>query len=228
MSERTDVNQTQAGTDARVIKDNFFMGKELRTMAEVMNVSTSEAIVDNQADINAEAQGNQTTENSEDVAELLTQIAEMKAQLSKTKNALDKSLKEKGDITKQLRAKQTAEEREEEARKEAEREKNEKFAAMERELNHIKAVAAYRGKVADDKIDILIDAVTDNDHEAIANAVQTAYERGKKDGQAEYLKNRPQVAAGSGSGTMTVDEIMAIKDIGERQRAIAQNIHLFE
>ena len=228
MSERTDVNQTQAGTDARVIKDNFFMGKELRTMAEVMNVSTSEAIVDNQADINAEAQGNQTTENSEDVAELLTQIAEMKAQLSKTKNALDKSLKEKGDITKQLRAKQTAEEREDEARKEAEREKNEKFAAMERELNHIKAVAAYRGKVADDKIDILIDAVTDNDHEAIANAVQTAYERGKKDGQAEYLKNRPQVAAGSGSGTMTVDEIMAIKDIGERQRAIAQNIHLFE
>ena len=197
-------------------------------MAEVMNVSTSESIVDNQADINAEAQGNQTTENSEDVAELLTQIAEMKAQLSKTKNALDKSLKEKGDITKQLRAKQTAEEREEEARKEAEREKNEKFAAMERELNHIKAVAAYRGKVADDKIDILIDAVTDNDHEAIANAVQTAYERGKKDGQAEYLKNRPQVAAGSGSGTMTVDEIMAIKDIGERQRAIAQNIHLFE
>lgn len=197
-------------------------------MAEEMNVSTSEAIVDNQADINAEAQGNQTTENSEDVAELLTQIAEMKAQLSKTKNALDKSLKEKGDITKQLRAKQTAEEREEEARKEAEREKNEKFAAMERELNHIKAVAAYRGKVADDKIDILIDAVTDNDHEAIANAVQTAYERGKKDGQAEYLKNRPQVAAGSGSGTMTMDEIMAIKDIGERQRAIAQNIHLFE
>jgi len=195
-------------------------------MAEEMNVNTSDVIIDNQADENVD--GNQATENNENVAELMTQLAEMKAQLSKTKNALDRSLKEKGDITKQLRAKQTAEEREEEARKEAEREKNEKFAQMEKELNHIKAVAAYRGKVADDKIDVLIDAVADNDHEAIANAVQTAYERGKKDGQAEYLKNRPQINAGSGSGSMTMDEIMAIKDIGERQRAIAQNIHLFE
>lgn len=197
-------------------------------MAEEMNVNANDVTVDNQADVNTEAPDNQATENSEDVAELLTQIAEMKAQLSKTKNALDKSLKEKGDITKQLRARQTVEEQEEEARKEAEREKNEKFAQMEKELNHIKAVAAYRGKVADDKIDVLIDAVTDNDHDAIANTVQAAYERGKKDGQAEYLKNRPQINAGSGSGTMTMDEIMAIKDTGERQKAIAQNIHLFE
>lgn len=195
-------------------------------MAEEMNVNTSDVIIDNQADENVD--GNQVTENSEDVAELLAQIAEMKAQMSKNKNALDKALREKGEVTKQLRARQTVEEQEEEARKEAEREKNEKFAQMEKELNHIKAVAAYRGKVADDKIDLLIDAVTDNDHDAIANTVQAAYERGKKDGQAEYLKNRPQVAAGSGSGSMTMDEIMAIKDIGERQRAIAQNIHLFE
>ena len=197
-------------------------------MAEEMNVNANDVTVDNQADGSAEALDNQQTENNEDVAELLAQIAEMKAQMSKNKNALDKALREKGEVTKQLRARQTVEEQEEEARKEAEREKNEKFAQMEKELNHIKAVAAYRGKVADDKIDVLIDAVTDNDHDAIANTVQAAYERGKKDGQAEYLKNRPQVAAGSGSGSMTMDEIMAIKDIGERQRAIAQNIHLFE
>lgn len=197
-------------------------------MAEEMNVNANDVTVDNQADGSAEALDNQPTETNEDVAELLAQIAEMKAQMSKNKNALDKALREKGEVTKQLRARQTVEEQEEEARKEAEREKNEKFAQMEKELNHIKAVAAYRGKVADDKIDVLIDAVTDNDHDAIANTVQAAYERGKKDGQAEYLKNRPQVAAGSGSGSMTMDEIMAIKDIGERQRAIAQNIHLFE
>lgn len=197
-------------------------------MAEEMNVNANDVTVDNQADGSAEALDNQPTETNEDVAELLAQIAEMKAQMSKNKNALDKALREKGEVTKQLRARQTVEEQEEEARKEAEREKNEKFAQMEKELNHIKAVAAYRGKVSDDKIDVLIDAVTDNDHDAIANTVQAAYERGKKDGQAEYLKNRPQVAAGSGSGSMTMDEIMAIKDIGERQRAIAQNIHLFE
>lgn len=197
-------------------------------MAEEMNVNTNDVTVDNQADAGTEGADTQVAETNEDVNVLLTQIAEMKAQLSKTKNALDKSLKEKGDITKQLRAKQTAEEREEEARKEAEREKNERFAEMEKELNHIKAVAAYRGKVSDDKIDVLIDAVVDNDHEAIANTVQAAYERGKKDGQAEYLKSRPQVSAGSGSGTMTMDEIMAIKDASERQRAIAQNIHLFD
>lgn len=197
-------------------------------MAEEMNVNANDVTVDKQADGSVEALDNQPTETNEDVAELLAQIAEMKAQMSKNKNALDKALREKGEVTKQLRARQTVEEQEEEARKEAEREKNEKFAQMEKELNHIKAVAAYRGKVADDKIDVLIDAVTDNDHDAIANTVQAAYERGKKDGQAEYLKNRPQVAAGSGSGSMTMDEIMAIKDIGERQRAIAQNIHLFE
>lgn len=196
-------------------------------MADEMNVGTNEVTVDNQVDVNTEGNDNQDSGNQEDIAELLTQIAEMKAQLSKNKNALDKALREKGDITKQLRAKQTVEEQEEEARKEAERIKNEKFAEMEKELNHIKAVSAYKGKVADDKIDVLIDAVTDNDHDAIANTVQAAYERGKKDGQAEYLKNRPQINAGSGSGSMTVDEIMAIKDGDERRRAIAENIHLF-
>ena len=166
-------------------------------------------------------------EDTKNVDALMTELASLKAQFAKNKNALDKALKEKGDITKQLRARQTAEEQEEEAKKEAERLRNEQFEQMSKELNHIKAVAAYKGKIDDAKIDTLIDAVADSDHESIANELVNAYEKGKKDGYAEYLKSRPNVNAGSGS-TMTKDEIMAIKDPAERQRAIAQNIHLFE
>lgn len=195
-------------------------------MAEEIRNQNDEVITDN--DPLVDEQGAGADDNTPDVAELLSQIAELKAKNARDKNALDKALREKGDITKQLRARQTAEEQEEEAKKEAERIKNEKFAEMERELNHIKAVSAYKGKVADEKIDILIDAVSDNDHESIANAMAAAYEKGKKEGYAEYLKNRPQINSGSGSSTMTMDEIMAIKDNSERQRAIAQNIHLFD
>ena len=196
-------------------------------MADVINPNTEE--VTTQTSQTEQVDVQETSEDtSVDVNELLTQLADLKAQFAKNKNALDKALREKGEVTKALRARQTAEEREEEAQKEAERIRNEQFEEMSRELNHIKAVSAYKGKVDDDKIDVLIDAVTDNDHESVANAVVTAYERGKKDGYAEYLKSRPQTNAGSGSGTMTMDEIMSIKDASERQRMIAQNIHLFD
>ena len=220
------LNKTQIVTEDEK-KDKVFKGKELRTMADA-NLNTQVDDVNTQVETGTDDVVNTAGEYSNDVNKLLAEVAELKAQLAKNKNSLDKTLREKGEITKQLRARQTAEEQEEEAKKEAERLRNEQFEQMSRELNHIKAVSAYKGKIGDDKIDTLIDAVTDNDHESIANELVNAYEKGKKDGYAEYLKSRPSVNAGSGSGTMTMDEIMAIKDQSERQRAIAQNIHLFD
>ena len=51
----------------------------------------------------------------------MAQLAEAKATGAKQKQALDKALREKGEITKALRAKQTAEERATEEKEEAER-----------------------------------------------------------------------------------------------------------
>ena len=84
------------------------------------------------------------SDNKPTVEELLAQLAAERAANAKNKQALDKALKEKGDVTKALRAKQTAEEQEAEAKAEAERIQNEKYEATVKELNHIKAVAAYR------------------------------------------------------------------------------------
>lgn len=50
----------------------------------------------------------------------------------------------------------------------------------------------------------------------------------KKQIQAELMKQNPQPAAQGGVGTKTKSEILAIKDVAERQKAIADNIHLFQ
>ena len=64
----------------------------------------------------------QTTEvkpNTPTVEELMAQLATEKADRAKEKQALDKALREKGELTKALRAKQTTEEQEAEAKAEA-------------------------------------------------------------------------------------------------------------
>ena len=66
----------------------------------------------------------QSTENNATVEELKAQLAAERAEKERHKTALDKALKEKGDITKQLRAKQTAEEQQAEELAEAQNSKN--------------------------------------------------------------------------------------------------------
>ena len=165
--------------------------------------------------------------NKQDVDALMAELAAEKAARLKDKAALDKALKEKGDLTKTLRAKMTASEQEEELKKEAERQREEELNSVKSELNHIKAVAAYKA-ISDEKIvEELINAISDADHAAIANIIENEKSKAVKIAQAEWMKSRPPVNNGSGVA-MTKEQILAIQDSAERQRAIAANIELFQ
>lgn len=171
----------------------------------------------------------QPTEGKQDtptVEELMAQLATEKADRAKEKQALDKALKEKGELTKALRAKQTTEEQEAEAKAEAERLQNEKYEEAIKELNHIKAVNAYKS-VSEKSIEKLIDAVSDADHNAIAAIIEAEKKAAVAEAQTEWMKSRPRMNIGGEYSGMTKEQIMAIPDRAERRRAIAMNMELF-
>lgn len=150
-----------------------------------------------------------------------------KSEYDKLKATLDKALKEKGDITKQYRAKLSEEERLSAEREEAQRIKDEENEAIKAELNRMKAITAYKDVSSDKVVDSLIDAVSNADHNAIAKIIADECKKAVANAEASWLKDRPRVQHGDGS-SMTKSDIMAIKDPIERQRKIAENINLFK
>lgn len=187
----------------------------------------NETVTTNTETTVTETQTQPTAETTPSVEELMAQLAIEKAEREKSKLALDKALKEKGDITKQLRAKQTAEEQEAEAQKEAQRIADEERESMRKELNHIKAVNAYKA-ISDEKaVESLIEAVSDADHNAIAQIIANECKKAVAEAEAKWLKDRPRVQHGQYS-SMTKEQIMAITDRDEKLRAIAMNPELFK
>lgn len=168
----------------------------------------------------------QADNSTPSVEELMAQLATERAEKEKNKLALDKALKEKGDITKQLRARQTAEEQEAEAQKEAQRLADEERESMRKELNHIKAVNAYKSIPDEKVVENLIDAISDADHNTIAQIIENEKKKAVAEAEQQWMKDRPRVNHGQHS-TMSREDIMAIKDAYERQSMIAQNIELF-
>lgn len=168
----------------------------------------------------------ETTETTPSVDELMAQLAQANAERDKYKSANDKLSKSEAEMKRQLRARQSAEEQEAEAKAEAQRIADEERESMRKELNHIKAVNAYKN-IAEKSVEKLIDAVSDADHAAIAQIIDSEIKQAVKIAEAEWLKSRPQVGGNSYSA-MTKEQIMAIVDRAERLRAIAMNPNLFK
>lgn len=165
----------------------------------------------------------------ESMEKLMAELAAEKAARVREKNALDKALKEKAEITRKLREKQTVAEQESEEKAEKDRLRDEELEAARRELNHMKAVAAYKDIEDEKTVELLIEAVADSDHAAIAQIIANEREKQRKKDDIEFKKNRPQLNAGLGNEpTMTKDEIFAIADPLARQEAIAKNMALFD
>lgn len=160
------------------------------------------------------------------VEELMAQLATARAETERFKTANDKLSKSEAEMKRQLRAKQTAEEQEAEAQKEAQRIADEERESMRKELNHIKAVNAYKNISEEKTVEKLIEAVSDADHNAIAQIIAGECKKAIAEAEAKWLKDRPRVQHGQYSG-MTTEQIMAITDSAERVKAIAQNQHLF-
>ena len=170
--------------------------------------------------------GNQGGDNTPTVEELMAQLAQANADRDKYKNANDKLSKEAAETKRQLRAKQTEEERKAEELAEAKRLRDDEFETVKAELNHIRAVNAYKAIAEEKEVEKLIDAVSDADHNAIAAIIENQCKKAVAEAEAKWLKDRPNVNTGMYS-SMSKEQIMAIPDTEERIKAIAMNKHLF-
>ena len=133
------------------------------------------------------------------VEELLSQLAQERAEKAQNKAALDKALKEKGDITKQLRARQTAEETEAETKAQVQEQQKIYVKSLEDKLAVIAATDRYRNlgmeaglasETAKYEVEGNMEKVTSNISKQMKLNQDTAY--------AEFIKNRPDVQAGNG------------------------------
>ena len=171
----------------------------------------------------AETTENSATENTTVTEPVVDTVS--KAEYEKLKSALDKALKEKGDITKQLRAKQSEDERISAEQAEAQRIRDEEFEATKAELNKMKAVGAYKD-ISEKVVEQLITAVSEADHLTIAAIIANEKKLAVSAAEKTWMGSRPAIGSNSYS-SMTVEQIMAITDRDERQRAIAMNLDLF-
>ena len=145
------------------------------------------------------------------VEDLMSELAQLKADMARNKNALDKALREKGEITKKLREKQTAEEAEAEAKAEAEAARAEREAEMEKKIAtyEAKSMFAEMGLVGKD-LDTAVQAKIDGDEKTVYSVIvkyfENKYESALKTKESEWLGNRPQVNVGVGESTALTKE----------------------
>ena len=161
----------------------------------------------------AETAGTEAETEAETKAAESAEIARLKAEMAKQKAALDKATKEAGDIKKQLRAKQTAEEA---AAEEAKAQQD----AMRQELETLRkerTVAATTAKViplvgnneAAGKIASYLYGA--EDAEAALDELQRAWTAKEKALKLEYSKIPAPAAGGSNGPTVTREQLDAMK-----------------
>ena len=176
-------------------------------------------VTENQETTTVEA--NTTTETTPTAEELSAQIAQLTAERDKYKLVNDKLSKEAAENKRQLRARQTAEEQQAEEKAEAERLQKEELENLKKELNHNKAVNAYKAITDDKMVESLIEAVSDADHNAIANILEKYASAKVKDAQAEWMKSRPRVNMG-GEGGITKEQFNAMS-LTEKSKLYREN-----
>lgn len=144
------------------------------------------------------------------------------------KKSVDSLSKEISEKKKAERAKLSEEERTAQEREEEIAKLREKAEADAKELNHLKAISAYKEIEDVETIESLIESVADQDHAAIMKIIADIRDKAVKAKEAEWKKSRPAGFVGSGSSpSLSRDEIKAITDPVERQKAIAKNLNLF-
>lgn len=147
----------------------------------------------------------------------------------KLKNANNKISSEVAEYKRQLKEKMSEDER-----KEAEA--KEKQEAMETELNTLrkeKALGEYKAQYialgySEEDATLTAKALYEGDTKKVVELQKKFLENKKSEWEKESLNHQPDLSKGGNGEPLTVEKIMAIKDPTERQKAIADNITLFE
>lgn len=198
---------------------------------------TDVTVTDNQQqNVNTNPQGNSEShpeENNEPevtMESLMEEIARLKTSEQKTKLALDKALKEKGDLTKQYREVLTETQQAKIDKETADEERRQYVSELEEFKK--KTLAKERYLMQDMPVDMAekaAEAEVSGDMDALANIQKQFRETSLKNARAEWQKSIPQPQFGvDGNSAMSKEEILAIKDPAERRMAIAKNLDKFK
>lgn len=180
-----------------------------------------------------ENQINVSDENKMTIEEAMEIIAQKDAEITKIstdrdkyKASTDKLSKAEAERKRADRANMSETEQKLSALEEEVNSWKERAEKSEKENNHNRAVNAYK-TISDEKVvESLIDAVSDADHNAIAQIIENEKKKAVAEAESKWLKDRPRVNHGQYSN-MTREQILAIPDRNEKLKAIAQNQHLF-
>ena len=188
------------------------MAEEATATATMTNVAVAEGEANVNAEVNTQTPDANENADAPKVEDLMSELAQLKADMARNKNALDKALREKGEITKKLREKQTAEEAEAEAKAEAEAARAEREAEMEKTIAtyEAKSMFAEMGLQGQD-LETAVQAKIDGDEKTVYSVIVKYFEKkmesALKTKESEWLGNRPQVNVGVGeSGTALTKE----------------------
>ena len=200
-------------------------------MADVTEIKNTETVVETSK---VEPEKEKVSEAEEtktpSIEELMAQIAAEKAEKEKLKNQVSKANSEAAEYKKALRSKQTAQEQEDEAK----REQQEQHEAYVKDLESFKnkTLAKERYLLQGMPVEMAekaAQAEIEGDMDTLATIQKQHTDATVKAARAEWQKSIPETNRGTGDGaTMTKEEIFKIKDPIERQKAIAQNLQLFE
>lgn len=149
--------------------------------------------------------GEGTQENNPSVEELMAQLAQERAENAKNKNALDKALREKGELTKNLRAKMTAEEQIEEEKRLADEAKDAKIQELESKFRTMDYSKRYMGIGMDEKTAESLSELTgeladaDKFFSALGKFITESNKTAGENAVQEIIKSNPEIKAGSGN-----------------------------
>lgn len=143
-------------------------------------------------------------ENTPTVDELLAQLAQERATNAQNKAALDKALKEKGELTKNLRAKMSAEEQEAEAKKAADEAKDARIQELESKFRMMDYSKRYMGIGMDEKTAETLSELTgelsdaDKFFSALDKFMKSKIKSAGEEAIQELIKKNPEIKSGTG------------------------------
>ena len=145
-----------------------------------------------------EGGGNDGDDKPVTLESMIAEIAGLRAENAKTKAALDKALHNNGELTKQLRAKMTASEQEEQAKKEQEEAQRNRLKELEDFKKRAEARERYMSVIgmSADLAKEAAEAEVKGDMDALASVYKRQQDLKLKENDDEWNKRRPDPSVG--------------------------------
>lgn len=162
----------------------------------------------------AQGTGEASEQNGEEtpitLESVMAELAKTKAEAARNKAALDKALHSNGELTKQLRAKMSASEQEEEAKRQEAEALRTHISDLENFKKETEAKERYINLgMSQDLAKEAAKAEVSGDMDSLTEIYKKYNEASLKASRDEWLKSRPEPAASKEEGTADKDPFLA-------------------